>query len=474
MRQKVLVTLRYGLVARSLFRTGFLDVLRSAGLDVLFVCPAAHEAYLVEEIAGPHVSLQSFPSIRSGFLERAFDTFTDALLFDHPGTTFTMTMKWRRLVEERKYASLVLKGLLSVFRLHRSKRLRAGAERLDREWFRHPEVAAILDRHEPDLVVTTDLFGSESHFIREAARRGIPTACLVKSWDNMTSKSRIRDHPDHIVVWSERQKAEASALHFYPADRVAVLGAPNFDLFRQVDLPQQTRAEFMKGIGAHPSAKLIVYSPGNKLTKSDDDNLRKIHAVLNGGGLPYRCHLHVRKYPKSPQDFSHLLHLPGFSVENAGIVVESWADRVDQPRDEMVHLGELMCHTDVLIHIGSTIAVDAACFDTPTIGYYLDSMDPSISRNDYPPHVFDLTHNKYLVDLRGQRVVRTERDLADALRDYLDRPEIDREGRRAVVDSICGRFDGRSARRAAEFVLSLLQARVPLPANQDVPLSSAG
>ncbi len=475
--QTVLVTLRYGLVARSLFRTGFLDALRSAGLKLVFVCPAAREKYLVEEIAGPQVVLEPFPSITSSAAESVFEAFADALLFDHPGTTFTMTMKWRRLLKEHQYLSFVWKGLLSIVRLHRSARLRRLGERLDRRLFRHPEVDSLLDRYKPDVVVTTDLFSSENHFIREAVRRDIPTVCLVKSWDNLTSKTRIRVHPDRIVVWSERQRDEAAALHFYPPHRVAVLGAPNFDLFRQVQLPQHDRTAFMRSIGADPSAKLIVYSPGYKLTKSDDENLLRIHRIVHSGALPYPCHLHVRKYPKSPQDFSHLLHLPGFSVENAGRVVEAWADRIDQPREEMVHLGELMSHADVLIHIGSTIAVDACCFDTPTIGFFLDSMDVSISRNDYPPHVFDLTHNRYLVDLGCQRVVRTEEELVAALREYLQHPETDRQGRKAVVETICGKFDGRSARRAAELVMSLLAApvtSVPHEARQPVSMNAGG
>jgi hypothetical protein len=340
----------------------------------------------------------------------------------------------------------------------------------------HSEAASLLDDHKPDVIVTTDLFGPETHFIREAARRSIPTVTLVKSWDNLTSKTRIRVHPDRIVVWSKHQRDEANRFHFYPSDRVAVLGAPNFDLFKQVQLPQMQRAAFMRSIGANPAAKLIVYSPGYKLTKSDDDNLVRIHRILQSGVLPYPCHLHVRKYPKSPQDFSHLLHLPAFSVENAGRVVESWADRVDQPREEMMHLGELMSHADVLIHIGSTIAIDACCFDTPTIGYFVDSTDRAVSRNDYPHHVFNLTHNRYLVDLGCQRIVRTQDELVDALRGYLQDPSTDREGRKAVVETICGRFDGRSARRAAEFVLSMLPSRMSgvaqAPSTPEVPTLS--
>jgi hypothetical protein len=353
------------------------------------------------------------------------------------------------------------KALLAIPRLHRSRWLRARAEHVDRSRFSHPEVGAVLDRHRPDLIVTTDLFGSEAQFVREAHRRGIRSVCLVKSWDNLTSKGRIRVHPDFIVVWSDLQRQEAQTLHFFPTERIAVSGAPNFDIFKAGAYPWLPRAEFMRSIGADPDSRLVVYSPGYKLTHSDHENILRIHRVLHTGNLPFRCHLHVRKYPKSPQDFSDLLHLPDLTVEDAGIVVTSWDDRVDQPRAEMVHLAQLMRHTDVLIQIGSTIAVDAACFDRPVIGYFLDAQSPQVSPHHLARRVFAMTHNRYLVDLGGVWVVRTEAELAMALRTYLTTPELHREGRRRIVERICGIFDGRAGDRIAEFLLRCLGEAAP-------------
>jgi hypothetical protein len=201
-----------------------------------------------------------------------------------------------------------------------------------------------------------------------------------------------------------------------------------------------------------------VYSPGNKLTYSDERNIRLIHGILESGEAGFAGHLYVRKYPKSRQDFSHLADLGHFGVGEAGIVVNAWADHVDQPAEHMQHLGEVMHHADVLVHLGSTVAVDAACFDTPIVGYFLDA-NAERSRFDYAPHVFDLTHNRYLTDLGGQRVVRTRAELIEALRKYVQDPTLDRSGRRRIVDAICGRFDGRSGERIAAFLVSVMAGR---------------
>jgi len=466
--QTILITLRYGLVARNVLRTGIFRRLKEAGHRIVLVCPAAHEQYLINEVASPQVILEPYPKIRSGKTEQYFTTVANGLLFNHFGVTKTLTIKWLNLIAQRKYISFLIKGLAGLFCLHRSKHLRLLAERLDRERFHHPEVAEIFDKYRPDLMVTTNLFGSECHFLREAWRRGIRSVCLVKSWDNLTSKTRIRVHPDYLVVWGELMKEEAVKLHFYPEERIFVSGAPNFDFFKDRNFSIRPRNEFLKSIGAESDVKLVVYSPANKLTFSDDENIRRIHRILQNTDVGVKCHLHIRKYPKTFQEFSHLLDIPGITAEDSGLVVPSWDDRVDQTYEQMMHLAELMYHADVLIQIGSTIAIDAACFDTPVIGYSLDVNDSRVHWSHYARRVFDFTHNRYLVELGGVRLVHTEEELVNALKEYLHHPERDREGRRRIVERICGRFDGLSGERIATFLLHLLDGKKPEEEQKEV------
>jgi hypothetical protein len=54
---------------------------------------------------------------------------------------------------------------------------------------------------------------------------------LVWSWDNLSSKAVLHEHPDHLLVWNELQVDEAEQLHGFPPERVHALGAPSFDEF---------------------------------------------------------------------------------------------------------------------------------------------------------------------------------------------------------------------------------------------------
>ena len=154
--------------------------------------------------------------------------------------------------------------------------------------------------------------------------------------------------------------------------------------------PRHDRAS----LGSDPGAKLILYSPGASYTISDVDNLRIIHEVLTQQSFDFKWHLHVRKLPKVDLNLSVLENDLGISSEMSGRVVESWADRFDQTAGYIRSLGRAVHHADVLIHVGSTIAIDAACHDTPRIGYGLDQTMARLPRTHVARHVFRLVHNR--------------------------------------------------------------------------------
>jgi hypothetical protein len=54
---------------------------------------------------------------------------------------------------------------------------------------------------------------------------------LVFSWDNLSSKAVLNEHPDHLLVWNEIQAEEAVGQHGVDPERVVITGAANFDRF---------------------------------------------------------------------------------------------------------------------------------------------------------------------------------------------------------------------------------------------------
>ncbi len=452
----LLVMLRHGMTARNLFRSEFLRAVDGAGVRIVAACPAAHETYLREELSPFDVELVPLPEIKKGPVERFWTWVANTLAWEHPGVTRTVTIKWLdRGVREGRFISLLAGSLVSLLFLHRSRKFRRLIEWVDARAFSHPEYGGLIDEHSPAAVLTTYSFDPETALVREARKREIPTMAMVKSWDNLTSKTRIPVEPDTLLVWSPYMKQEAMRYHFVPERKIAVVGAPGFDdHFRDGDYGD--RRKYLAQLGADPEARLILYSPGVSFTFSDEDNLRLIHEVLTQQDFDFKWHIHIRKLPKVQLDLSVVESGLGMTSEMSGRVVDSWADRFDQSRDYIDSLGRAVHHADLLIHLGSTIAIDAACHDTPCIGYVLDLTKSGVHPTHVARHNFRLAHNRMMGEIGASRVVSTREQLIDAIRLYLSAPQTDRAGRAALVERVLWKRDGRSGERLANEVLSTI------------------
>jgi hypothetical protein len=81
------------------------------------------------------------------------------------------------------------------------------------------------------LVSRCSLGGGERDLLKVARALDLPSSMLVWSWDNLSSKAVLHEHPDHLLVWNELQVDEAEQLQGVPRERVHALGAPSFDEF---------------------------------------------------------------------------------------------------------------------------------------------------------------------------------------------------------------------------------------------------
>jgi len=123
------------------------------------------------------------------------------------------------------------------------------------------EVAELLDRHDPDVLMVTPLlyFGSRQvDHIRAARALGIPSILGVGSWDHLTTKGLIHEIPDYVAVWNELQNAEAIELHGVPPDRLIVTGAQAYDHWFERQ-PSTTRAEFCARVGLADHRPYLLY-----------------------------------------------------------------------------------------------------------------------------------------------------------------------------------------------------------------------
>jgi hypothetical protein len=136
----------------------------------------------------------------------------------------------------------------------------------------NPDVEAFIRERNPDLLLVTPLIelGSQQvDYVKCARRLGVRSALCVASWDNLTSKGLIRVVPDHVVVWNEAQKREATSLHGVRPEQVVVTGAQVFDRWFD-ERPRRDREEFCQRIGVDPARPLILYVGSSTFIAPDE------------------------------------------------------------------------------------------------------------------------------------------------------------------------------------------------------------
>jgi CDP-glycerol glycerophosphotransferase (TagB/SpsB family) len=122
-------------------------------------------------------------------------------------------------------------------------------------------------------------------------------------------------------------------------------------------------------------------------------------------------------------------------------------------RDDLRRLYATMKHSDLIVNVTSTVVVDAAFFDTPSIciGYGLSH--PKTHFNS-PMRFFEMDHYRYIMDAGATRVVQSAEQLLSDMKMYLADPAVDSAGRQRIAREI-GQFnDGRSAERVADAVIA--------------------
>lgn len=125
-----------------------------------------------------------------------------------------------------------------------------------------PALRDYIARHRPDAVLITPMVDFDYYqldALKAALAQGVPTALLVASWDNLTSKGLIQIAPDLVTVWNDLQRGEARDMHAIPAERIVMTGAQLYDHWFTMQ-PSRDRAQFCREAGGlDPQRPIILY-----------------------------------------------------------------------------------------------------------------------------------------------------------------------------------------------------------------------
>jgi len=309
---------------------------------------------------------------------------------------------------------------------------------------RRAEVVSTFDRLSPSVV----LVASPGHYwldhfvLDEARRRGIPSACVVLSWDNLYSRGPMCRRPDQLLVWSEEMRRQAVDVHQFPEDRIAVVGPLQFRFYGQPVTPTEIAA-MRRRIGLGPAEPYLAYVCGARTARYDVEDMHALLAELRAG--PY-CGLRVvlRPHPQGSRAAYEALVGTGVLLDRSPDLTDPRVGPEALDVGAIRHMASLLSDARFVVSSwGTTALLEACIFDTPSVQLrWMDALPRTAPEETAMVRDF-------------QRYIHMRAFDATGARPYSDRPS-DLNGVLADLEQRADEY----ARRRAEAVARL--TRLPL------------
>lgn len=481
---KIVLSVHHGFSIRYLLQTDIFATLREsdARLIVLSLSDAEHLRGKFGDSGVEFVQIP--PSIgehadRRGALQRLLRfirAYTHARRVRTTEHTLAIALKDAALTNpswRTRFNLLLMRLMISCMRNIRP--LRRAVLRFEERVFGADEYVAFLRDMRPDLVVTTSLgtFDFDQYVLRAARKLRLPTAVVVLSWDNTTTRGYPGATADHVIAWSEIMKWELDALNDVPERTVSVEGVAHFDHYFRPD-PDYDRTAFLSSLGLDPEKRTILVATKSPNCYAQNPNIAEIIALaIEDGRLPPDCQVLVRVHPLHYRFRNgRLLYEDVLAVyrrlaeEHPSIrlnepVITSQSVNYDMATQEILFLSRLLRSTDVLVNFFSTMNIEAAIFDVPMVNVNFDDLPPL-----YPcerGHRYDIRidyesdHNQRIVESGGTQIANDPQQMITQIESYLADPTLDRDGRKRIVDREVGPNRGNAGKAIAARILGLVE-----------------
>lgn len=463
-------------MARYFLRTGLLEFLTEDGdTRVILLCPKEDEDRYRKEFEKGHtkvIGVSRIPSSR--FYEILL--ISSQVLFGTRFNDFMPMFEWHRgnLTFPRALGRRAINIISKRFPRPIKKIIQKTVRTFVMRRAVSKEVFELFAKYRPDLLFATSLIAH--HFdipiAVEARRQGIKVAGSVRGWDNLCNYGFILFHPDWFLVQNEYLRDAAIAYNFFPEERIKIIGFPHFDWYARKDLIMP-REQFLARLGVEPQKRIILfagtwgYEPDNEPGFADVfERLALEKKIPSGTTLLFRAHpLFVKR---SEKELSRLTALKTVVLDKIRGHEFNTIGNPEIDNYDMIHLLNVLYHSDIIITPHGTIAVEATTFDKPIITI----AHPFAAKNS-PPYWFTFERLYDTIEFwmdflkcGGTQTVRTIEEFTAAINAYLQDPRKDSIKRNCIRDKFLGPFDGKITRRLAEELLKLVLKDKQILANR--------
>lgn len=459
-KRKILIALPFGQTIRDVLRSDTYTKLKARDdIRLVILSSASNDTEFQNEFGGDNIEFEYLGDYKANRLELLWQSFyLSTLAFK--SNTIRLYAKNDKTSALRFFIPLsnFFSKIIGRFKF---QRLLGFLMRISN---RTREYNDIFEQHKPDLVVVTRVLRASPDYpiLKEATIRKLPVIALVSSWDNFTTKGFFPFGVKKLVVWNDVMKQEATELFGFPDKDIFMSGIPRFDnYFNKKGI--RSKETFFKSFDLDLNKKLVTYTTGNKSlvlppgdkTSAEVDIACQLAEAIHKGELG-DAQLLVRLHPLAEEsDFEPLK-----SMENVVLQIpgknDAFRDRLFSKQDD-IEIAETVLYSDVVLNVASTMTIDSAVFDTPSISVSFDARTP-LPMEHSAKRIYEYEHYRKLRETGGVHLVHSPEEMIEQTRCYLIDPSINKEKRQAIVKQQCKFTDGKSGERVADGILTYLKS----------------
>lgn len=304
----------------------------------------------------------------------------------------------------------------------------------------YKECAKQLKEENPEIVFCTHQRASGAIAPVLAARDlGIQTVCFIHSWDNMPKGVQLVK-ADTYFVWSTYMKNEMlSHYPFINESNIIVTGTPQF-MFYKGDEFKVSREEFCKEFKLDSNKKYILFSGNDKTTSPNDpvylSDVCKSVIELNKENDTYRVLFRPNPIDRN-EGFDVVLNefhevVTELKPNWFGAEVFLWNQGGPNEKDLSL-LVNTINHSDLIVNMGSTMALDAAMLGKPSC--YIKYDVPS-NYNWTVDRTYQFIHFDIVKKTNPVFWIENRNDVTKVLQEALTNSEKTSEGRSQWIERV--------------------------------------
>lgn len=410
-----------GRVVRDLFENGFLDMMKSNGIDIVLFTPAATVPAFVDQWKDKVKAIEYHPM-------------------------YTLNRKEQRLLKIRniikdKYSFAINLWLKMEYKMYETDGI----------------FEDLLKKHNCSSIVITHPTHSFEMPIYKAARKlGLTIIGILRSWDNIHKGLRLR--PDHLTVWNPVNKDEAMGVMKFEESQVHITGGSQFDPYFSDEVKQSNREDFCQEFQLNPKNPIITVATLGSFSHAYDEHYMIDYLIecIEQNLIPKESQIIIRMHPTSKLEYmqKYLAHpFIRISYIDGYIPTVGWT----MTKEQVKQVGRIMKHSDVVLSPGSTITIETAIYNTPTILPVFHHYQPETGIEVFKYHF--QTHFKRLKDEDLVPIVYQKEDLVKSINEALVFPDKYVNQSKKLADDYIHYYDGKSTARIVNKIKDLLNEK---------------